>query len=67
MFDTVILLTGPVERTVLPAALLGHNPGLTVLPIERASELCALGEGVLKRARLVAFVTPVIVPKAILS
>jgi methionyl-tRNA formyltransferase len=67
MFDTVILLTGPVERTVLLAALLGHNPGLTVLPIERASELGALGEGVFKRARLIAFVTPVIVPKTILS
>jgi methionyl-tRNA formyltransferase len=67
MFDTVILLTGPIERTVLPAALLGHNPGLTVLPVERASELAALSEEVLKRSRLIAFVTPVIVPKTILG
>jgi methionyl-tRNA formyltransferase len=67
MFDTVILLTGPIERTVLPSALLGHNPGLTVLPIERASELASLSEAVLKRSRLVAFVTPVIVPQSILT
>lgn len=67
MFDTVILLTGPIERTVLPAALLEHNPDLTVLPVERASELAALGEAVLRRSRLIAFVTPVIVPKSVLS
>ena len=67
MFDTVILLTGPVERAVLQAALVGHNRNLTVLPIERASELAALGEDVLRRSRLVAFVTPVIVPNSILS
>ena len=67
MFDTVILLTGPIERTVLPAALLGHNPDLTVLPIERSSELAELSADVLARSRLVAFVTPVIVPGSILS
>jgi methionyl-tRNA formyltransferase len=67
MFDTLILLTGPVERAVLPAALSGHNPDLTVLAIERAEELAALGDDVLRRARLVAFVTTVIVPKAILD
>lgn len=67
MFDTIILLTGPVERAALPAALAGHNPDLTVLPIERAEELAALSGNVLRRARLVAFVTPVIVPKSILD
>jgi methionyl-tRNA formyltransferase len=67
MFDTVILLTGPVERAVLPAALHGHNPALTVLAIERASELAALDVEVLGRSRLVGFATPVIVPEAILS
>jgi methionyl-tRNA formyltransferase len=67
MFDTVILLTGPIERTVLPSALLGHNPDLTVLPIERASELAELNADLLARSRLVAFVTPVIVPGWLLS
>jgi methionyl-tRNA formyltransferase len=67
MFDTVILLTGPIERTVLPAALLGHNPALTVLPIERSSELADVSADLLVRSRLVAFVTPVIVPGSVLS
>jgi methionyl-tRNA formyltransferase len=67
MFDTVILLTGPIERSALPAALLGHNPALTVLAIERTSELAALSSDVLRRSRLIAFVTPVIVPKGILE
>jgi methionyl-tRNA formyltransferase len=67
MFDTVILLTGPIERTVLPAALHGHNSALTVLVIERASELAALGADVLARSRLVGFATPVIVPGSILN
>ena len=30
MFDSIILLTGPVEQAVLASALLGHNPKLTV-------------------------------------
>jgi methionyl-tRNA formyltransferase len=67
MFDTIILLTGPAERTALPAALAGHNPNLTVLPIESADQLAALSGNVLRRARLVAFVTPVIVPKHVLD
>ena len=67
MFDTVILLTGPVERTALPAVLLGHNACLNVVTVERADELAALGTDVLRRARLVGFVTSVIVPPAILA
>jgi methionyl-tRNA formyltransferase len=67
MFDTIILLTGPIERAALPAALLGHNPNLTVLTVESADELTALSGNVLRRARLVAFVSPVIVPKSILD
>ena len=30
MFDTIILLTGPVEQAVLASALLGHHPKLTL-------------------------------------
>jgi methionyl-tRNA formyltransferase len=67
MFDTVILLTGPLERSALPAALLGHNPALSVLTIEHPSELAALSSELLRRARLIAFVTPVIVPRSILE
>ncbi len=67
MFDTIILLTGPVERAALPPALLGHNPAIRVLAIESAEQLFALSGDVLRRARLIAFATPVIVPKSILD
>ena len=67
MFDTIILLTGQVERAALPPALLGHNPAITVLTIESAEQLFALSGDVLRRSRLIAFVTPVIVPKSILE
>jgi len=67
MFDTVILLTGPAERTALPAVLRGHNPALTVLAVAHAGELVELGAELLRRARLIGFVTPIIVPPAILA
>jgi methionyl-tRNA formyltransferase len=67
MFDTVILLTGPAERTVLPSVLLGHNPRLTVMPVETSAELAVLSPDLLRRARLVAYVTSVIVPQRILA
>jgi methionyl-tRNA formyltransferase len=67
MLDTILLLTGPAERTALTSVLVGHNPRLTVLPILDAAELARIGADVLHRARLVAFVTPVIVPPAVLS
>jgi len=67
MFDTVILLTGAAERGVLPSALLGHRPQLTVVLVETSADLAALGPDLLRRARLVAFVTPVIVPQTILA
>ena len=67
MFDTVILLTGAAERNALPAVLRGHNPHLAVVPVETSAELAALSPDLLRRARLVAFVTPVIVPQRILA
>jgi methionyl-tRNA formyltransferase len=67
MFDTIILLTGAVERAALSASILGHNPALNVLMIESAEELVALRPEVLQRSRLITFVTPVIVPKVVLD
>jgi methionyl-tRNA formyltransferase len=67
MFDIVILLAGPVERPVLRSLLLGHNPLLTVMAIETRDDLSALSFDQLARARLVAFVTPEIVPASILA
>jgi methionyl-tRNA formyltransferase len=66
MFDIVILLAGAVERPVLRSLLLGHNPLLTVMAIETRDDLSALSFDQLARARLIAFVTPEIVPASIL-
>jgi methionyl-tRNA formyltransferase len=67
MFDTIILLSGAAEQFALPQLLLGHNPLLTVIPVSSPAELDALNSDVLRRARLIAFVTAVIVPETILT
>jgi methionyl-tRNA formyltransferase len=67
MFDTIIMLMGNAEQSVMGAVLRGHNPFLNILSVETAAELVALNDGVLARARLIAFVTPVIVPPNILA
>jgi methionyl-tRNA formyltransferase len=66
MFDTIILLSGEAERRALPFALFGHNPNLTVKPVQTLADLDALDSHFLARARLVSFVTPVIVPGDVL-
>jgi methionyl-tRNA formyltransferase len=67
MFDTIILLTGPAEHSVFTSLLRGHNPDLTVLPVFTADDLAAVEPEWLRRARLIAFTTPVIVPKHVLD
>jgi methionyl-tRNA formyltransferase len=67
MFDTIILLTGPAEHSVFTTLLRGHNPGLTVLPVFTAEDLAAIEPQWLRRARLIAFTTNVIVPAAVLD
>ncbi|WP_213773181.1 formyltransferase family protein [Bradyrhizobium sp. dw_78] len=67
MFDTIILLAGDAERSVLPHALLGHNPYLRVIPVRTSFDLTALNSELLRRSRLIAFVTPEIVPVSILN
>ena len=66
-FDTIILLTGPIEQTALSALLRNHNPGLSFLTANSLAELEALTPAQLRRARLISFVTPVIVPGYILA
>ena len=66
MFDTIILLCGEVEQSVLPHALRGHNPQLAVIPVRSQADLDRLDSHLLRRSRLIAFVTPVIVPADIL-
>ena len=63
MFDRIILLTSPVEQTALSALLLGHNPQLTICPAATPEDLAALDAGALSSSRLIAFSSPVIVPR----
>lgn len=67
MLDTIILLTGPAEQPALAALLRGHNPQATICPVITAGDLAALEPALLRRARLIAFVTGVIVPASILN
>lgn len=67
MFDTVILLTGPIEERALAPVLRRHSPDLDVRNIKTIEELEVLPRALLARARLIGFVTPVIVPKRILE
>lgn len=67
MFDTIILLSGEAEQGALPRVLLGHNPLLTVIAADCFAELAAIEANVLRRARLIGFATPVIVPQTILT
>jgi methionyl-tRNA formyltransferase len=67
MFDTIVLLTGPLEQVALASALRGHNPQLTIYPVTTPEHLAALGADILHRARLIAFSSPVIVPPLVLA
>jgi hypothetical protein len=67
MFDTIILLTGPVEEGVLASVLREHNPRLVICGVKSLEDLETLKPEVLSRARLIGFVTPVIVPQGILK
>jgi len=67
MFDTIILLTGPVEQVALASVLRGHNPQLTIYPATSSGHLLALDPAILPHARLIAFSSPVIVPKGVLA
>jgi methionyl-tRNA formyltransferase len=67
VLDTIILLTGPVEEGPLTAVLRGHHPGLNVCPVKSLERLEAIEQSILNRARLIGFVTPIIVPARILK
>ena len=67
MFDTVILLSSALEREVFMTVLSTHNPCLTIIPVETLADLNALEPDTLAGARLIAFVTGVIVPADVLD
>jgi methionyl-tRNA formyltransferase len=67
MFDTIILLAGPVEQVALASVPRGHQPQLTIYPATTSEHLLALDPAILPRARLIAFSSPVIVPPHVLA
>jgi hypothetical protein len=67
MFDTLILLAGHDEYSVFAPRLRECNPALTVLPAFTLDDLSAISHRQLRRSRLIAFTTDVIVPGAVLD
>jgi methionyl-tRNA formyltransferase len=67
MLDTIILLTGAVEQPVLGSILRGYNPALRIRRVSSLAEVAALERPELRRARLVAFCTDVLVPPRVLD
>jgi methionyl-tRNA formyltransferase len=67
MIDTIILMTGPVEEVALTEVLRRHNEDLTIHPVRTQEQLETLDPAAVRRARLIGFVTPVVVPPHILN
>jgi methionyl-tRNA formyltransferase len=67
MLNTIILLTGPVEEAALAAVLRNYNSGLAIHVAKSLADLEAIDSNVLRNARLIAFITPVVVPARILD
>jgi methionyl-tRNA formyltransferase len=67
MFDTIILLTGPIEQAALGTVLHRHRRALSIHPAANSADIAALGDALLGRSRLIAFSTPVIVPPRVLD
>ncbi len=66
-FDTIFLLTGPIEAAALAGVLGIRDPRIDVRHVASLQELDALAPDELARARLIAFSTDVIVPPRILD
>lgn len=67
MFDTIVLLTGPAEQVALASVLRVHRRELTICPVTSSEQLAALDADVLRRARLIAFSSAVIVTPEVLT
>lgn len=67
MFDSIVLLTGADEQTVLPRILQRHRPDLAVRAVSSVDTLRKLDASYLQRARLIAFASSVVVPADILE
>ena len=67
MFETIVLLTGPVEQLPFASLLRELNPCLNIAAALSSADLAEVGADVLAQARLIAFSTSVIVPRSILD
>jgi methionyl-tRNA formyltransferase len=67
VLKSIILLTGEVEQPVLGGILREHNPAVTIHPVATPLELGAIPAKALKRSRLIAFCTDVLVPASVLE
>jgi len=67
VLDTIILLTGEVEQPLQASVLQSHNPQLTLRPVMTLADVAALEPRSLRRARLIAFATDVVVPPNVLD
>jgi len=67
MFDTIILLTGPAEQEPLATVLKKYNPHLTVHAVGTLADLNAVEPQLLPRARLISFLTSILVHNRILD
>jgi hypothetical protein len=66
-FDTLILLAQAPERGALAALFRQHNPQIAIVTPASRTELAAIPPATLARARILGFLTPVIVPGAVLA
>ena len=67
VFDTIVLLAQSPESDALSALLRQHNPQLAILTPATKGELAAIPAATLARARILGFLTPIIVPPAVLA
>ena len=67
MLESVILLTGSGEQSILAARLAAFRPEIGIIPAHSKADLLALDAATLSGARLLAFVTSTIVPASVLA
>lgn len=67
VFDTIILLAGEVEAQPVSGLLRQNNPQITILTPQSRGELEAIPPDTLRRARLIGFLTPIVVARPTLE
>lgn len=65
--ETILLLTGPEEHAALASVLCKQDPSLSIVFLTNADDLRKLSKRRLRRSRLIAFASDVIVPARIIQ